>query len=254
MVKVIAAALVLLVGPLMAVAGLALTAAGSTTAGGTSLPGLSPVAVAAYRGAVAEATRRWECQLPASLLGGIGAVESGHGTADGATIDPSGVVSPPVLGPVLDGSGLGGNHTPIVDSDRGRLDGHRVYDRAVGPMQLLPATWRAFAGAAGGGSPHNYHDAALAAAWHLCGGRARDLTDRRAARAALLDYNASPAYVEEVLAEQSRLAPLLDAGGAVPADRLLDHPRFTASPRDSTTWSWTTDRGRANEARREGST
>jgi len=32
----------------------------------------------------------------------------------------------------------------ILDTDGGRLDGDISYDRAVGPMQVLPGTWARF--------------------------------------------------------------------------------------------------------------
>jgi len=38
----------------------------------------------------------------------------------------------------------------VVDSDGGALDGDARYDRATGPMQFLPGTWRSI-GADGNG-------------------------------------------------------------------------------------------------------
>lgn len=70
---------------------------------------------------------------------------------------------------------------------------------AVGPMQFLPATWRAYAtdgdgdGRAVMGSPA---DAVHTAANHLC---ANGGADPRRLRDAIWNYNHSDAYVDEVL-------------------------------------------------------
>ena len=59
----------------------------------------------------------------------------------------------------------------IPDTDNGRWDGDKVWDRAVGPMQFIPATWQG-AGRDGDGdgvaNPNDIDDAALAAADYLC--------------------------------------------------------------------------------------
>ena len=90
----------------------------------------------------------------------------------------------------------------IGDSDDGRWDGDTSYDRAMGPMQFIPTTWRSYAiDADGNGStdPFNINDAALAAANYLCvaGG---DLRTDAGQRRAVLAYNHSDEYVAEVLA------------------------------------------------------
>ena len=59
----------------------------------------------------------------------------------------------------------------IRDTDDGVLDGDTVYDRAVGPMQFIPSTWRLYdADGNGDGEtePQNIYDAALASARYLC--------------------------------------------------------------------------------------
>ncbi len=53
---------------------------------------------------------------------------------------------PPVRGPALSG----GAFSAIRDTDGGRYDGDPVWDRAVGPMQFIPGTWRIW-GADGNG-------------------------------------------------------------------------------------------------------
>jgi hypothetical protein len=116
----------------------------------------------------------------------------------------------------------------IGDTDRGAWDGDTVHDRAVGPMQFIPATWRAYgidADGTGVADPFNINDAALAAAHYLCvaGG---DLRSPAGQRRAVLAYNHSDSYVDEVLALARAYAtgipaadlPLLgDTTGAVPA-------------------------------------
>ncbi|MEV7618247.1 NlpC/P60 family protein [Streptomyces sp. NPDC089799] len=136
---------------------------------------------------------RWQ------ILAGIARIESGH--ASGKQISPAGDITPPITGPRLDGSGIGGNTTPFPDTDNGLWDGDTEFERAVGPFQFLPETFRAY-GKDGNGdgtvSPHNADDAAASAAVYLCG-KGRDLNDRSQLRAAIYVYNHSNAYVEDVL-------------------------------------------------------
>lgn len=144
------------------------------------------------------ATVQPSCQLPWNLLAGIGKVESGH--ANGGQADIYGNTTTRILGPVLDGH-LAGNAV-ITDSDGGRLDGDTSHDRAVGPMQFMPGTWSTF-GADGNDDgvidPNNVYDAAFAAGRLLCstGG---SLADIRATGPAIMRYNHSAAYVQNVQA------------------------------------------------------
>jgi len=108
------------------------------------------------------------CGLRWTTLAGIGRVESNHGRSNGATLSVDGRSSPPIYGPVLDGTG---GTKPVRDTDQGRLDGDSTWDRAVGPMQFIPSTWATYAvDADGSGSPdpHDIDDAALAAGNYLC--------------------------------------------------------------------------------------
>ena len=76
----------------------------------------------------------------------------------------------------------------IVDSDSGLLDGDPGLDRAMGPMQFIPETWRLYgvdANNDGKVSPDNFDDAALSAAGYLCW-RGKDLV-----HAARLDERAA---------------------------------------------------------------
>ncbi len=135
------------------------------------------------------------------ILAGIGAVESAH--AGGRVLAANGDITPPVIGPRLDGSGVGGNVTPFPDTDAGVLDGDLEYDRAVGPMQFLPETWQRWGRDGnddGTSDPHNIFDATLGAAAYLCGTLPVDLTDRAQLTDAITRYNRSPSYVADVLA------------------------------------------------------
>jgi Membrane-bound lytic murein transglycosylase B len=135
------------------------------------------------------------CHLPFALLMAIGEVESS--SLRGRKLDAGHDVVPPVLGPQLSGGGF----AAIGDSDGGRLDGDSAWDRAVGPMQFIPGTWRLW-GADGNGDgvadPQNVEDAALAAGRYLCAG-GRDLSRREDLEAAILSYNHSRRYLATVL-------------------------------------------------------
>jgi murein DD-endopeptidase MepM/ murein hydrolase activator NlpD len=140
------------------------------------------------------------CGLRPGILMGIGRVESGHGrTLAGASISGEGTVHPPIVGPALDGSG---GTARIADTDRGRWDGDGTWDRAVGPMQFIPSTWRAWgrdANRDGAADPHNAYDAALGAAAYLCAASPGALDDDANLGRALFAYNRSHAYVAEVM-------------------------------------------------------
>ncbi|WP_307866146.1 C40 family peptidase [Streptomyces smyrnaeus] len=133
-----------------------------------------------------------------SILAGIAKVESNH--AAGHRIGDDGTLAKPIYGPRLVGDGTGGNTSRHNDTDQGRLDGDKQVERAVGPFQFLPATW-ATTGRDGNGDgekdPQNVYDAALSAAFYL-GGDGRDLTQPDQLHAALMSYNHSEAYVQEV--------------------------------------------------------
>ena len=156
--------------------------------------GIRPELVDAYTLAVALAPA--ECHLSLSLLAAIGQVESGN--LAGQRINAGHRVVPGVLGPVLDGS----KYAEIPDTDDGRWDGNKTWDRALGPLQLLPASWR-MAGMDSDGDgrrdPQNVYDAAGAAMVYLCDG-GRDLGTRKGLEEAVLAYNHSRAYLKLVLA------------------------------------------------------
>lgn len=138
------------------------------------------------------------CRLSWTMLAGIGHVESRHGRYGGASIDAGGRETVPVIGVPLDGST---GFERIPDTDHGALDGDQVWDRAVGPMQFLPGTWRRWAARASRDGnppdPQNIDDAALTAARYLCSG-GRDLSTPRGWWDAVFSYNNSVDYGQRV--------------------------------------------------------
>ncbi|GLZ29043.1 hypothetical protein Lesp02_12330 [Lentzea sp. NBRC 105346] len=155
--------------------------------------GIPQTALQAYRDASGKA-----CLINWSVLAAIGRVESNHGRFGGARLHTDGSTQPVIRGIQLDGRpGV----ATIRDSDGGTLDGDPVFDRAVGPMQFIPSTWRRW-GADGNGDrktdPDNIFDAALASARYLCAGG--DLRDDAAAARAVHRYNHSDEYVRLVMA------------------------------------------------------
>lgn len=143
------------------------------------------------------------CGISWNTLAAIGAVESAHASHGGTRLLDSGFTRPAILGPSLNGRGVG----TIRDTDDGALDGDRVWDRAVGPMQFIPSTWRRW-GADGNGDgradPNQIDDAALTAARYLCA--SGSLTTPERWRAAVLSYNHSDAYVDAVAAAANTYA------------------------------------------------
>ncbi|MEV6056673.1 lytic murein transglycosylase [Streptomyces sp. NPDC052107] len=153
--------------------------------------------LAAYRGAVRTlAATQPGCGLDVALLAAIGRVESDH--ARGGDLDATGRTRSPILGPQLDG---GPGVMAIRDTDGGFYDGDPVWDRAVGPAQFLPSSWRRW-GTDGNGDgvadPSQVDDAWLAAGRYLCeaGG---DLRGPDNLRRAILAYNHSEGYLRLVL-------------------------------------------------------
>lgn len=137
------------------------------------------------------------CGLSWTTLAAIGKVESDHGTSNNATLYPDGRALPQIIGPALDGSD---GRAKVTDSDRGALDQDPVWDRAVGPMQFIPSTWRTNAVDAdndGVRDPHNIYDAALAAANYLCA-KGRDLSTPTGWWQAIAAYNVPRSYGEMI--------------------------------------------------------
>ena len=137
------------------------------------------------------------CGLGWNTLAGIGAIESAHGTHSGGNLDEAGYPQPAIRGIPLDGTAS----AAIGDTDGGAWDGDATWDRAVGPLQFIPATWQRW-GADGNGDgvadPNQIDDAALAAGRYLCA--AGEMTSATGWRRAIFSYNHLDSYVDDVAA------------------------------------------------------
>lgn len=200
----------------------------SSGSGGVSavaLEEIPPVFLAAYQQAAPTCGG-----LDWQVLAGIGWVESGHGR--GRDVGPDGDVIPPIVGPAIDGRA---GFARIRDS--GSPDG---WAHARGPMQFLTTTWRSVArlgpGRSLGATPSidNIFDAATTAAAYLCG-NAPSIGDLRAA---ILRYNRSERYVDQVLAKatdygmgQAGSPALVIDGMACPVSGPMSHSRDWHAPR-----------------------
>ncbi|WP_433733878.1 murein transglycosylase [Nocardia sp. CA-129566] len=164
---------------------------------------------------VAMAKAQPGCHLGWVTLAGIARVESDHARFGGATIAADGLVRPPIRGIALNGTG---GNALIVDPVATARAGHTVYARAMGPFQFIPDTWKRWGVRAStdyntlaktlesgkpaatsnlSGSADNIDDAALAAGRYLCAAGG-DLATARGWRQAILAYNHSTAYVNQV--------------------------------------------------------
>lgn len=166
---------------------------------------MSLVVIDAYfRAQISMSERRPTCGISWDQLAGVGLIESRHGSYGGSSVGPDGQTTDEILGPVLNGDPF----AAIADTDGGAMDGNTEWDRAVGPMQFIPSSWQIY-GLDGNGDgvadPHNLYDAAFAAAEHLCRGYA-NIQNENVYRSALLGYNRSAVYGEDVMAAQRRYA------------------------------------------------
>jgi hypothetical protein len=162
-----------------------------------SRTGIPVRALAAYAGAAVEKRKLMPtCGISWNTLAAIGFVESRHGSYHGATIAADGTISPPIYGVALNGNSTA--HIP--DSDNGKFDGDKQYDRAIGPMQMIPQTWRNWrtdASADGKKDPQNIDDEVMAAANYLC--RASpDMVGVAGWKAGIASYNSAPSYLVRV--------------------------------------------------------
>ncbi|WP_037906015.1 lytic transglycosylase domain-containing protein [Actinacidiphila yeochonensis] len=211
-------------------------------AGGATLP--TTVLAAYERAQELIAKSDPGCELPWQLLAAIGQVESGQ--ARGGAVDANGTTYQPILGPVLNGDGF----ADITDTDGGQYDGDAVHDRAVGPMQFIPSTWRTW-GADGNNdgvaNPNNIYDAALAAGHYLCAD-GRDLAVPADMDQAILGYNHSDAYLDLVRSwyehfvnggvvqgpdKSGSAGPTIPAPAPVPSTPATTSPSASPSPSSS---------------------
>ena len=180
-----------------------------------ALGDIPPILLDAYR-----AAGRTCPGLPWTVLAGIGKVESDHGRYRGATMAPNGDITPPILGIVLDGTTPGTQAIPVPAGGSPWHDNPR-WDRALGPMQFLTATFQTVGvdgNQDGTANPHNAIDAIWSAAAYLCPtGEITNIRD------AIFPYNRSDAYVSDVLEWARQYAALPIYAGANPLE-LIAHP------------------------------
>lgn len=135
------------------------------------------------------------CGIRWSTVAALGRIESSHGTHAGSAVGDDGLTRPGIFGIDLTGEAS----ARIGDTDGGLWDGKADIDRAVGPMQFIPATWETW-GADGNGDgsrdPQHIDDAALAAARYLC--HHGDLRTADDWRTAIFAYNHLDSYVDAV--------------------------------------------------------
>lgn len=165
--------------------------------------GISTQALQAYGNAELIAAESWpDCHLRWNTLAGIGFVETRHGTYSGnlfggSHLDEQGVAVPPIIGVPLDGSP---GFAEVADTDDGALDNDAQFDRAVGPMQFIPESWKRYgrdANGDGSPDPHQIDDAALGSANLLCA-NGRDLATPEGWADAIRSYNFSQEYLINV--------------------------------------------------------
>lgn len=164
--------------------------------------GIPVQALMAYGNAevIARETRP-ECGITWNTLAGLGYVETLHGTYDGkrygaSKLNDKGFAEPEIFGPQLNGE----EFARIEDSDDGKLDGDKEFDRAMGPMQFIPQAWETYgvdANGDGKSSPQNIDDAAAAAVRLLCDFD-RNLASAEGWTRAIRAYNLSDEYVIKV--------------------------------------------------------
>ena len=173
--------------------------------------GIPERALTAYAGvAIGLSVVDPECHLSWNTLAGIGWVESHHGTIFGGKILPNGNMSEPIFGIPLDGT----NDTKALpDFDDGNFDGTAEFDRAVGPMQIVPPTWAAWHSDGnndGNEDGQNIDDTVLAAGRYLCfyGG---DLATPQGWQDAVFGYNQVPKYMVDVANKANEYASKVPA-------------------------------------------
>lgn len=167
--------------------------------------GIPHQAVLAYGGAVLNAEEIFPgCGLGWNTLAGIGHAESDHGRHGGGQFDWAGHVHPEIFGIPLDGT----TTDRIPDSDGGEFDGTADIDRAIGPMQVIPQTWRSWVSDGNGDGvpdPHNIYDSAVAAANYLCHATTTFSTEDGWS-AGIAAYNSATSYAERVATAAQRYA------------------------------------------------
>jgi hypothetical protein len=182
--------------------------------------------------------------LPWTVMAAVSKVETDHGRHGGSQLQPDGTITPRIVGPALDGTG---GNAAITDTDQGIWDNDTVWDRATGPFQFIPTSWRIYGTDGNGDSiadPHNVYDGTPAMRRHLCpDGNIADLNG------AIYAYNHSDAYVDAVLSWAKRysgdllVAPTV-GGYALPVNPALVNDELLARPHhDYPAWDFSTPVG-----------
>ncbi len=163
----------------------------------SSQSGIPRRALAAYAGQAIVQQEHSVCDIGWNTLAAIGEVESHHGTIDASEVGVDGTVSPPIYGIGLHGEGT----DSVPDSDGGAIDADPSVDRAVGPMQTIPQTWRNWHSDASGDGvedPQTIDDATSAAAHYLCRATDQSMGTEAGWSAGILSYNGSQQYLDDV--------------------------------------------------------
>jgi membrane-bound lytic murein transglycosylase B len=174
--------------------------------------GIPQRALLAYANAaiISEQTRPG-CVVGWNTIAAIGFVESAHGSINGSVIGVDGVVSPAIFGPALNGT----EFDAISDTDGGAVDGDSVWDRAVGPLQFIPTSWKTWGADANGdgiADPQNIDDAALGTANYLCS-ISGDLSESQNWIDSVWAYNGVDSYVRSVAATATLYAERAEPSG-----------------------------------------
>lgn len=173
--------------------------------------------------------------LPWTVVAGIGKVETDHGRVFGSSLAPltGDVHTPLIFGPWLDGSLPGTRVITISERSPWHSNAMGNIDRALGPMQFLTDTFRAF-GVDGNGDgradPHNAFDAISSAVAYLCpDGVVVGEEGTDGVTEAILRYNHSDDYVAKVLDFAGQYGVTPQFAGSDPV-ALIEHPNFTVYP------------------------
>lgn len=192
-------------------------------------------ALASYRHASMALAVATSCRIPWSLVAAIGGVASDHGRRGGSQLTDAGLARPALVAAPADGT-EGAAASP--DTDGGALDGHAGWDAPVGPLNLLPSSWRRL-GVDGDGNgtrdPQDLDDAAMAVAAALCSS-GDNLTRVAAMKQAVIDFSDDPRYAAAVLELEREYRttialPAPTQGIAVSARQQRDTGPVTPAPR-----------------------
>ena len=94
-----------------------------------------------------ESTYEWaaagsRCDISADLLYAVGSVASANGRLTDTTFDRAATSQPAIYGAA--GDGTNANLALLLDTDGGAIDSDTMWDRPVGPFQMLPASWERY--------------------------------------------------------------------------------------------------------------